>query len=98
MANKKQIVRYRNTNIRVDVDYQIRKHICQCCGRTGKCDLHHWKYEFTTKEVKKNPELALKNTSELCFTCHNIANSMKHIYDADEKIVIKLIKLKENIK
>lgn len=68
-------IKYRRATIQLKQN--PRKGICECCGRKGKTDLHHWTYEFETKEVKKHKELALKNVNELCFFCHRVANSMR---------------------
>ena len=81
---KKYTLKYRRYTVRLD--FNPRKSKCDCCGRTGKLDFHHWIYEFETKEVKKNPILATKNGSTLCFVCHNLANSLKHLIDNKEKI------------
>jgi hypothetical protein len=90
----KQNITYRGKVFRVDVPYQIRTGICTCCGKKGWTARHHWKYEFSVKEVRKNPLLALKNTTELCYpTCHDVANAMNLIKKTDVKIILKLLEL-----
>lgn len=79
MKKKIYTLKYRRYTIRLD--FNPRKGICQCCGKKGLTNMHHWKYEFTTKAVKEDNSLALKNVSELCFVCHNLANDAKHILD-----------------
>ena len=89
----KQQVRYRRKTIKLDVPYLIRIKQCRCCGRTGKTDLHHWVYEFPTKQVQKSKLLALKNTIELCYSCHRLANCISHL-DHNKEITEKLYILK----
>ena len=72
-----------------------RTGICECCEKKFKTHLHHWKYVYKPKEVKKNPELALKNTSELCYSCHKLGNALYHVNNPINKRKIdKLKKLK----
>jgi len=92
--NKKQSVKYKQTTVYVITNYPIRPKICSACSRESKIDLHHWKYEWETKEVKKNPILALKNTQPLCMHCHRIANAMK-LVDENSDIVQQITKKKE---
>jgi len=51
-----------------------RKGRCECCGRRGRTQIHHWVYLEPKEKVKKNPRLALKGTSELCPLCHKWAD------------------------
>jgi hypothetical protein len=75
-------VRYRRSTVEVDGE---RRKICDCCKKVAKkIDVHHWRYEFSTDEVRKNPILVMKNTSQLCFRCHRIADSMRHIFENPE--------------
>lgn len=74
-------IKYRRATISVDVD---KPKTCEGCKRTigkeiKKLDCHHWKYEFTTDEVRKNPKLVLKNTSWLCFTCHRLGDALRKV-------------------
>jgi len=86
---------YKRTSIRIDapkLDY------CEgCLKKKGegikKLDTHHWVYEFTTKEVKANPILVLKNTSVLCFRCHRIADAIRIGWE-DRKLTQKLSDLR----
>jgi hypothetical protein len=87
-------VTYKGKRITVHLTEKARKGICACCGKKGFTSLHHWKYAFTLKQIRKMSPLAILNTSELCFTCHNIANAMRKIYEAPKEIVIKLNELK----
>jgi hypothetical protein len=92
----KQNITYRGKQVKVDVPYSIRKGICECCGKKGFTARHHWKYIYKTKEVKKNPLLALENTTELCFgreKCHDVANAISLIHRTNQKIIDKLKKL-----
>jgi len=76
----KQTIKYKGKRIVVDTKKKIRKGVCEICGREGKTHIHHWRYEFPLKEVRENPNLALLNTTEVCFTCHNFANAMRKLY------------------
>ena len=69
----------------VEVPYLIRKGICEACGKSKKkreiksTHLHHWRYAYKWSSVKKNPELALENTIELCYACHEIADAIRRL-------------------
>ena len=83
---KKYNVTYHRTQIRVPYPRNPRKGVCVSCGRQrGKeikmTALHHFFYAYSTKAVKKNPLLALKNTLEVCFPCHQIADGLRAILD-----------------
>jgi len=93
MKKKIQTIRYRGKLIRLGTK-PIRKGICECCGRKGLTNLHHWRYAYKVKEVRKNPELALKNVTELCFVHHKLADCIRTVGDADQKVVKKLKKLR----
>jgi len=90
----------------VMLPFDPRKGVCSACGKSthvigedGKPEIkttqiHHWKYAFHPDTVRKNPILILENTSELCFTCHQIADDLRSItkYSAERTVnVIKLI-------
>jgi len=93
---KKQSVKYRRATVLVETNYKIRNKKCSVCGRKGVTQLHHWKYKYTTKQVKENHILALEETQELCFFCHRIANAMK-LCDDNPNITLQLNKSKECI-
>jgi hypothetical protein len=94
----KQYIRYKKTNLHVNVDYLIRNKICECCGKHTKTDLHHWKYAYPTKQVQKYKLLALDNTVELCWSCHRLANCISHLDNDDQEKVNKLIKLRDKLR
>jgi hypothetical protein len=54
---------------------------CEACGLVspGKfgTNCHHYLYEFTTAQVRENPELIKKNTIWLCFPCHRVADAIR---------------------
>jgi hypothetical protein len=95
------------------VTYQKKRIMvpCETNPRTGKCDgcgrergkeikttqLHHWIYQFETKTVKKNPQLALKNTNEFCFyPCHKTADALRSLCEINPRyheIMVKIAKL-----
>lgn len=78
-------VLYHKTTIMVPYPVNPRKGVCVACKRTIKAgqikttQLHHHKYAYTTAKVKKNPILALENTSEYCYACHQIADALRAI-------------------
>lgn len=81
---------------RIFVDVPIEKpKVCPCCSITPKprgMNLHHWKYEFKTKEVRENPLLALKNTTWLCYSCHRVADAMRVCLDSDKMFDLMLLR------
>lgn len=91
----KRTIIYKKTRIKIDapkIDY------CEgCLKRVGygikKLDTHHWKYEFSSKEVKANPKLVLKNTSVLCYRCHRISDAIR-ITKEDKKLTKTLLELR----
>lgn len=77
-----QRVYYQKTRVAFRYPVQIRRGCCVACRRCKgegikTTQLHHTKYAFETKTVKKNPVLALENTLELCFGCHPIADGFR---------------------
>jgi len=86
---------YRNRSVVVS---KPRNHICDACKRKvgdeiKRTNRHHWKYAYTYKTVKANPELALENTSEYCFHCHQIADAIKKLTDVnDVSTIIRVLK------
>ena len=91
----KQNITYRGKGFKVDVPYKIRTGVCECCGKEGFTARHHWVYKYKVKEVRKNPLLALENTTELCYPkCHDVANALNLIH----KIPIEIIKKLEQLK
>lgn len=85
---------YRRAVFSVQAD---KPQTCQCCGKKGKIDLHHWKYDFKTSEVRKNKQLALKNTSWLCFTCHRYADAIRAVDGMPTKTYVRLAYLRYEI-
>ena len=75
-------VRYRRARVTVEGDrpkYCAARHIM----KKGKVriELHHWKYAYTTKEVRANPQLALENTIPFCYQCHRVADHIKNLLE-----------------
>jgi predicted metal-dependent hydrolase len=95
----RQSITYRGKQIFFNISHNIRKGICECCGdKESRTNLHHWKYKYKVKEVRKNPLLALENTTELCFPkCHDVANALNLIKKTDKKIIEKLEELKKQV-
>jgi len=94
----KQNITYRGKGFKVDLPNPIRKGTCLACGTKGWTNLHHWKYEFKVKEVRKNTKLALKNTTELCIPCHDLADAIRKVDGAKPELIVKLRELKERFK
>jgi len=64
---------------------------CDCCAKTPDprgLGFHHWKYAYTVKEVRENPELAKENGNWLCFYEHRIGNCMRIIDENPERVKI----------
>lgn len=77
MGQKLYSVKYKNITVRLPVN--PRKNKCECCGRTGKIDLHHTIYLYTVAQVRENPLLSADNSFSLCFPCHAMANNIRKI-------------------
>ena|SRR3972149_6232913 len=77
----------------VYLPFNPRKGICSACGKSvvsGEIKvtaLHHWWYAYQAKTVRENPVLALDNTSELCFYCHDIGDAIRTILYANPERV-----------
>lgn len=82
---KKQCLYYHKTKICFSYPVPIRSGCCNACkqckskNEIKQTALHHAKYAYQTETVKKNPVLALDNTMELCFFCHQIADGFRGI-------------------
>ena len=89
----------RGKGVTVTLPFDPRKGVCQACGKSkarGEIKytcLHHWWYEFKPATVKKNPILVLKNTSELCFYCHQLADAIRALLYAHPKRVAQVAEL-----
>jgi len=94
-------IRYKTSHgggIVVSLPFDPRKHKCEACGKqVGKeikvTALHHWWYEFSSKTVKENPMLAIKNTNELCFYCHGLADAIRALLYANPQRVAQVAML-----
>lgn len=84
--------------ITVTLPFDPRNHICDACGqdvRDGKIkntQMHHWLYAYKPETVKENPELALHNTKEYDFYCHQIADGLRAILTARPDRVVDVMK------
>lgn len=104
MKQKKYRTKYagsRGKGVTVTLPFDPRKGICQACGKSkhrGEIKytcLHHWWYEFKPATVKANPILVLKNTSELCYYCHQLADAIRALLYAHPKRVAQVAELLE---
>lgn len=78
----KQGISYSGMHLRLILPTPIRKGCCVACLRCKghgikRTSLHHTKYAYERKTVRKNPYLALENTLELCYGCHPIADGLR---------------------
>jgi len=77
-------VQYQKSRIMVPYPKSPREGKCDACGRSIKrkqistTHLHHWRYAYKVATVKKSPLLALDNCSELCYSCHRIADALSN--------------------
>jgi hypothetical protein len=72
-----------------------RKGKCQCCGKIigeeiKTTQLHHNWYAYQPETVKKNPILALDNTIEVCYGCHQIADAIRALLYASPSRVSRV--------
>ena len=91
----------RGKGVTVTLPFDPRKGVCDGCGKSkarGEIKitaLHHWWYEFAPKTVKANPILVLKNTSELCYYCHGLADAIRALIYAKPERVANVAELLE---
>jgi len=83
----------------VTLPYDPRKHKCDACGKSVAAGeirvtaLHHWWYAFQPDTVKENPQLAVENTSELCFGCHPLGDAIRALLYANPTRVAMVAEL-----
>jgi hypothetical protein len=88
----------RGKGVVVVLPFDPRKGICQACGKSKErgeirtTANHHWWYAYAPKTVKENPLLALENTSELCFYCHQLADAIRALLYANPIRVAWVVK------
>ena len=75
---------YQGRKIYVELDEPPKKGICEACHRKVGKDIkitatHHFSYSFSKKQIEKDPKLALKNTAEVCFSCHRYGNALMNL-------------------
>ena len=72
-----------------------RKHKCACCGKVvgeeiKTTALHHWWYAYQPETVRNNPILALDNTIEVCYGCHQMADAIRALLYASPSRVSRV--------
>lgn len=83
----------------VTLPYDPRKHICNACrksvanGEIKITALHHWLYSYRAETVRENPTLAIENTSELCYGCHQVADAVRALLYASPVRVAQVAEL-----
>lgn len=94
---KKYSVRYQS--VTVYFNHPVRRDVCDACGKSKEkgqiknTQGHHWIYAYKPSTVKKNPELALENRSELCYTCHQLADALRALCELKPKSLKKIIRV-----
>ena len=84
-------VGYGSVSVMVPYPMNPREGVCDACqrskskGEINKTALHHWKYAYQHKTIKKDPLLALDNLSELCFICHTDADGFRQLLEKERK-------------
>ena len=76
--------------VTVYLPFNPRKGKCEACGKIVGVNirmtaLHHWWYAYQPKTVKEHPLLALENTTELCYGCHQVADAIRALLYANPK-------------
>jgi hypothetical protein len=90
------IIRYKKVNVKVSGE---KSDVCDCCmirPNPKGLHLHHWRYDYTVKEILRNPELAKLNTSPLCYKCHLVANALR-IAEENKQRAEVLAKLRDKV-
>jgi len=78
-------VKYQKSVIMVPYPENPREGVCDACGRSvhkGEIKithLHHHIYAYKMNTVKEDRLKALENCSELCYTCHRIADALRNL-------------------
>ena len=72
-----------------------RKGKCECCGKVVGEEikvtaLHHNWYAYQPETVRKNPILALDNTIEICYGCHQMADAIRALLYASPSRVARV--------
>lgn len=93
---KKYPVTYEKTTIMVPLSEPPRDGLCDGCKRTVKdgikvTQIHHFKYQYRLPLVKEKPELAMKNTAELCYSCHRIGDALRVMLWNKEENIHKIV-------
>ncbi len=96
VKKKRYSVRYQT--VTVYFDHPVNRNICDTCGKSAEkgeiknTQGHHWIYAYRPETVKKNPELALENRSELCYFCHKIADALRILSELKPHQLIRVSK------
>jgi len=75
--------------LKLKFTWNPRSGFCQICGNPAHTNIHHCCYNFTKKEVQKNPSLAFLFTFESCFSCHELANSIRKLLHKDKSLTLQ---------
>jgi len=95
VKQQKYFVSYRGKQI--GVPFPFRKNVCVACGKSvvrgqiKTTQMHHTKYAYSVRTVRKHPELALENTLELDFYCHRVADAIRMLVDCGNPDRIQMV-------
>jgi len=96
---QKYSLQYQGMKVIILYPRPIRQGICQGCQRSIErneiktTQLHHTYYAYKNETVKKNPYKALENTLELCFPCHECADSLRTLTVMSPERVTEIFRL-----
>ncbi|MDI9578625.1 MAG: hypothetical protein QM398_10890, partial [Thermoproteota archaeon] len=75
--------------LKLKFTWNPRSGFCQICGNPAHTNIHHCCYNFTKTEVQRNPSLAFLFTFESCFSCHELANSIRKLLHKDKLLTLQ---------
>lgn len=75
-------LRYRRLRVAVSMEKPLW---CEACGNRGRLEFHHFKYEFSTAQVRGWPELVGLNGVWLCYRCHILADAMRKLTEDEAR-------------
>lgn len=81
---------------KIKLPFNPRTGRCSVCGKRGFTNMHHCCYNFSRREVKVNPTLGLLFTFEVCFGCHELANSIRKLLFEHPELELKTSNKKLN--
>jgi len=94
----KYLIDYQGKKVWVELDSPPKRGVCQACSRkVGNgikiTQTHHFVYAYSKKRVVKEPELALENTVELCWSDHRLGNALMNLLSVKLENVGSIVKV-----